>query len=135
MASQRTVLRFPQRLIDEPIISRLVRQYDLEFNILRANITPESEGLMVLELSGDARKLKDGLEYIQSLGVRAQRLAQNVSRDEAVCTHCGACVTICPVQALFVEAETRKVLFDADKCIACELCVPVCPPRAMMVEL
>ena len=134
MASQRTVLHFPRQLIDQPIVSRLVREYDLEFNILRANITPESEGLMVLDLSGEESRLAEGLQYIQSLGVRTQRLAQDVSRDERLCTHCGACITICPVDALTVVPDTREVLFDAEKCIACELCVPVCPPRAMVVK-
>jgi len=134
MASQRTVFHFPQQLIDEPIISRLVREYDLEFNILRANITPASEGLLVLELSGEESKLQQGLAYVQSLGVRTLRLAQNVSRDEATCTHCGACITICPTDALRVDRATQEVLFDAEQCIACELCVPICPPRAMMVQ-
>ena len=134
MASQRTVFHFPRQLIDQPIISRLVREYDLDFNILRANITPESEGLLVLELTGEEGKLRAGLEYVEGLGVQTQRLTQDVSRDETTCTHCGACVTICPVGALSVNRETQEVLFDADKCIACELCVPICPPRAMLVQ-
>ena len=134
MASQRIVLHFPQRLIDEPIVSRLVREYDLDFNILRANITPESEGLLVLELTGEEPRLRDGLDYMRALGVRTQRLSQDVVRDESKCTQCGGCTTSCPVGALSLSPETREVSFDAEKCIACELCVPVCPPRAMTVQ-
>jgi hypothetical protein len=39
--------------VERPIIYRLVKDYDLEFNILKASITPEQEGLLVLELKGN----------------------------------------------------------------------------------
>ena len=42
-------LQFPRRLVDQPIISRLVKGCDLEFDILQAPVTQE-EGLMVLEM-------------------------------------------------------------------------------------
>ena len=48
--TKKIVLRFPQNLVDQPIICRLVKDFDLEFNILRASVTPEEEGLLVLEL-------------------------------------------------------------------------------------
>jgi ABC-type methionine transport system ATPase subunit len=50
--TKKIVLRFPKRLVDRPIIYRLVKDFDLEFNILKASITPEQEGLLVLELKG-----------------------------------------------------------------------------------
>jgi len=49
--SKRIVLHFPKRMVDRPIVSRLVKDYDLDFNILKALVTPEEEGLLVLELS------------------------------------------------------------------------------------
>lgn len=131
MATSRIVMHFPQTLIDEPIISRLVRAYDLEFNILRASITPKQEGLMILVLEGDESKLAAALADAQEKGVRIEPLEKEVTRNEDRCTECGACVTICPTHALAMDPDTRHVIFDPDKCIACELCVPVCPPRAM----
>ena len=124
-------MHFPQTLIDEPIISRLVRAYDLEFNILRASITPKQEGLMILVLEGEESKLAAALADAQDKGVRIEPLEKEVTRNEDRCTECGACVTICPTHALAMDPDTRHVIFDPDKCIACELCVPVCPPRAM----
>ena len=38
--SKRIVLHFPKRLVDRPIVSRLVKDYNLDFNILKALITP-----------------------------------------------------------------------------------------------
>jgi ABC-type methionine transport system ATPase subunit len=46
--TKKIVLRFPKRLVDRPIVYRLVKDFDLEFNILKASVTPEQEGLLVL---------------------------------------------------------------------------------------
>jgi len=41
--TKRVVLHFPRRLVEQPVIYRLVKDYNLEFNILRASITAEPE--------------------------------------------------------------------------------------------
>ncbi|OGO07688.1 MAG: (Fe-S)-binding protein [Chloroflexi bacterium RBG_13_57_8] len=132
--SKRIVLRFPRRMVDRPIIYRLVKDYDLEFNILKASITPEQEGLMVLELKGNQTEYDKGIEFLLKAGVKIQSLSQDVTRNEERCTHCGACVTVCPPGAFRLDPKTRMVIFDNDKCIACGLCIPACPPRAMEVH-
>ncbi len=133
MASRRVVFHYPRHLIDAPIISRLANAYGLEFNILRANITPQSEGLMVLGLEGPSKSLDSALAWVREQGVEVQPLEKDVVRNAQKCTHCGACVTICPTEALRKDLDTQEVLFVAEDCIACELCVPACPPRAMEV--
>lgn len=132
--SRRVVLHFPRRLVDQPIVCRLAKDYNLDFNILKASVTPEEEGLLVLELSGEQRDYEKGVQYLTEVGVRIQPLSQNVARNEARCTHCGACITICPVGAFVIELPSRRVNFYADKCIACGLCIKPCPPRAMEVR-
>ncbi|MFA5144679.1 MAG: NIL domain-containing protein [Candidatus Omnitrophota bacterium] len=134
MVSKRIVLRFPHRLVDQPIVYKLVKDYDLRFNILKAYVTPQEEGLMVLELSGKKEGFDKGLEYLASCGVKVQPLSQDVVRNEEKCTDCGVCVPICPTGALVVDPQTRKVHFYNNKCIACELCVKICPTRAMEVH-
>ena len=134
MVSKRIVLHFPHRLVDQPIICKLVKDYDLEFNILKAYVTPQEEGLMVLELTGEDANFNKGIEYLQSCGVRIQPLSQDVIRNETKCTDCGVCVPICPTGALVIDSLTRKVHFYDNKCIACELCVKICPTRAMEVH-
>jgi len=129
--SKRIVLHFPKRLVEHPIIYRLVKDFGLELNILKASVTPEEEGLMVLELKGERKDYDRGVRYLMDTGVKLQSLSQDIARDEERCTHCGACITICPAGALVLEPKTRKVLFHADKCIACGLCIKPCPARAM----
>jgi len=134
MISKRIVLHFPNRLVDQPIVYKLVKDYNLKFNILKAYVTPQEEGLMVLELSGDEKDFNQGIEYLDSCGVRIQPLSQDVIRNETKCTDCGVCVPICPTGALTIDPLTRKVHFYDNKCIACELCVKVCPTRAMEIH-
>ncbi len=134
MISKRIVLHFPHRLVDQPIVYKLVKDFDLQFNILKAYVTPQEEGLMVLELKGKDENFNKGIEYLESCGVRIQPLSQDVLRNESKCTDCGVCVPICPTGALVVDLHTRKVHFYDNKCIACELCVKACPTRAMEVH-
>ena len=132
--SKRIVLHFPKRIVERAIVCRLAKDYDLEFNILKALVTPEEEGLLVLELSGEQEEYDKGIRYLTETGVRIQSLSQNVIRNEERCTHCGACVTICPSGAFELELATRLVDFHNEKCVACELCIKACPPRAMEVH-
>jgi len=129
--SKRIVLHFPKRLVDQPIVYRLVKDYNLEFNMLKASFTQEEEGLMVLEITGDQKDYDKGIRYLTKSGVRIQSLSQDVTRNEERCTHCGACITICPTGAFELEPLTRRVNFYNEKCLACELCIKACPPRAM----
>jgi ferredoxin len=134
--SKRIVLHFPRRLVEQPVIYRLVKDYNLEFNILKASITtePEEEGLLVLELSGEQNEYDKGINFLLKTGVRVQSLSQDVTWNEERCTHCGACLTICPPEAFELEPQTRRVKFINEKCVACGLCIKACPPRAMEVH-
>lgn len=132
--TKRIVVRFPKRLVEEPIVYRLIKDYDLVMNILKASVTPDEEGFLVMELQGDADKFEEGINYLKEKGVLVEPLSKDVKRNEVRCTHCGACVTICPASALVVDKESRKIIFSDEKCIACELCVPACPVGAMEVH-
>jgi len=129
--SRKIVLHFPPSVTGQPIVYRLARDFNLSFNILKASVSPGEDGLLVMELSGDQGNYDKGIQYLTETGVRIQSLSQDVVRDEARCTHCGACITICPTGAFSLEPKTRKVLFDHSKCVVCGLCVKACPPRAM----
>jgi len=132
--SKKIVLHFPQRITDRPIVCRLIKDYDLEFNILKASVSPDKEGLMVLELRGKQENYDKGIMYLTRAGVKIQSLSQDVIRNEERCTHCGACITICPANAFELDPKTRRVIFYNDRCLACGLCLKACPPRAMKVH-
>ncbi len=129
------VLRFPKEIVEQPIISRLVRNYDTDINILKATVLPQHEGVMVVELKGNKANVTEGLDFLKDLGVEVESVATSIRRDDGKCFQCGACTGICPTGALFLRRADMAVLFDPEKCSGCGHCVTVCPVRAMEVSL
>lgn len=111
MISKRIVLHFPHRLVDQPIVYKLVKEYDLQFNILKAYVTPQEEGLMVLELSGEDENFNKGIEYLQSSGVKIQPLSQDVIRNEVKCTDCGVCVPSALPELCWLTRTPARFIF------------------------
>jgi len=54
--------------------------------------------------------------------------AMAVTIDKEKCTACGACVDVCPVDAITIE---DKAVVDEDTCIDCGTCVDECPVEAI----
>ena len=133
MSPKRIVLRFGADSTVKPIVYRLVKDYDLVVNILKADVNPQKEGTMVLEVTGD--QSEEGLNYLRDLGISVQELNQEIVRNEEKCVMCGACTGICPTGALYMERPSMEVRFDGDQCVVCLLCTKVCPMRAMEVHL
>jgi ferredoxin len=135
MPSKKLVLKFPKEVTDQPIVYKLIKDYDLVFNILKAQVSPEKEGLLVMELSGSEAAIEKGTKYLKENKVKIQPLERDINRDESVCTHCTACVVHCPTQALYIkDRDTMEVGFDKSKCILCEACIPICPVNAMKID-
>jgi ferredoxin len=134
MVSKKIVLHFPPNLVDKPIIYKLSKEYGLEFNILKASVTPKEEGLLVLELRGNEGDYNSAIDYLKDEGVRVQPLSQDVTLNLDKCTHCGLCIPICPVSAFEKDPETFEIRFLKERCIACEFCVKVCPYDALEVD-
>ena len=133
MSLKRIVLRFGTDISVKPIVYRLVKDYDLVVNIVKADVNPQKEGTMILEVTGD--QSEEGLSYLRNIGVSVQALNQEIVRNEEKCVMCGACTGICPTSALYMERPSMEVRFDGDQCVFCQLCVKVCPMRAMEVRL
>jgi ferredoxin len=132
MHKKRVVLNYPPHLVDHPIITKMVRDFDLTVNILRADVSPRG-GRMVIEVEGKKPGLDAGISYVKEIGVGIEPLAQDVKWHEDRCTQCTACISICPTKALDVDRKHMEVSFQRDKCIACEACIPVCPYHAMEI--
>ncbi len=135
MTSKKMVLHFSKENWSKPIVYKLVKEFNLSFNILKASVLPRQESFMVLELSGPKADFKRGLEYLVEVGVGVEPIEKEIARDDNKCTHCGACTAVCPTGSLFINRKNMEVLFDSAKCSACELCIKACPPRAMESRL
>lgn len=128
-------LSFPPGVSNQPVVCNLAKLFGLTFNILKARISPKQEGHMTLEVSGERKKCRQGLKYLQEQGVNITPIAQKISRDENSCVHCGLCTALCPTKALRMDTETRMVVFQREKCSACGICTNICPMRAMVLEM
>ena len=124
-------MTFPPHLIDEPVTYRLIKDYDLRINILKARVVPREEGRLVIELGGKVEALKKAETYLADLGITMEPLVREIAFLEDKCVHCTACIPICPTKALSLDRKRMLVSFQNEKCIICGLCVPVCPYRAM----
>ncbi|HUN56334.1 MAG TPA: NIL domain-containing protein [Smithella sp.] len=135
MYSKKIVIRYTPEVVQQPVISELVKQYNLVFNILKARILPRREGVIVLELSGSKENFDSGIRYLKEMGLKVEPLSKSVSQTADKCVHCGACTAFCPTGALAFEENSTKIFFDPEKCNGCELCVSACPVRAMEINL
>lgn len=134
MYSKTLSLRFPEKVVNEPVVVNLVKKFDLSFNILKATIYPRKEGLMVMELNGHRKNFQKGVRYLKSLGIKVESIGHDIMRDNEKCFQCGACTAVCPTGALYIQRPEMEVIFDKDRCSACELCVVACLARAMEVK-
>ncbi len=126
MFQQSTILNFPKALLGSPVISKVIKKYDLEVNILQATITPEEDGHMFAIFSGKKKAVSQALDYLEDNQVQVIKPEKNLVRDETRCVHCTACVGQCISNAYTVEPDTYKVVYDPEKCIACKLCIDAC---------
>ncbi len=125
------LLVFRQDVMYQPVIYRLAREFDLMFNILEAKILPRREGRLILELRGTPADVARGIAYLEESGVEVTSIADNISRDEERCVHCGACTAVCRTGALALDAATMEVLFVPEKCAACGQCETACPTQSL----
>ena len=52
--------------------------------------------------------------------------------DGELCYGCGACIALCPTNAL--DLKDRLAIVEQEKCTLCEHCIPSCPVFALRIE-
>lgn len=124
-------LFYPVDSISKPITYHLIKDFDLQINILHADINLNKTGKLIIDISGDEENIENGLEYIQSEGIKYKVFSKTIIWQEDNCIHCGACTAVCPSRALQMDTKTWNLTFIQDKCLACELCVKACPLNVM----
>lgn len=77
MIGVRVKLTFPESLVREPIISTMVREFDVTPNIRRADVGEES-GWIICELDGEPNNLDRAVEWLRAEGVRVDLLGDIV---------------------------------------------------------
>ena len=131
MKSKNVLLIFKKQIMYKPLIYRLARDFDIIFNVLEAKILPKLEGRIILQLQGTKHAIDESIKYLVDEEVKVEILANRINRDEMRCVHCGACTSVCRVDALTINRDSMEVDFIPEKCVACGLCKIACPVKAM----
>jgi ABC-type methionine transport system ATPase subunit len=70
-------LTFPEHLIKQPVIARMVREFDVMPNIRRASID-ETVGWVICEIGGEDDAIERAVEWLTDLGIQVDRLSDVV---------------------------------------------------------
>jgi L-aspartate semialdehyde sulfurtransferase ferredoxin len=77
MARMRARLTFPARLVQEPILYRLVKDFDILINIRRADVKAEW-GWVMLEMEAQDATLERGVKWLKEQGVQVDPIERDV---------------------------------------------------------
>ena len=135
MITRRLILNFPEKIVTKPITYRLVKDYDLQFNILRAEITADVTGKILIEIMGGKNKIEEGIKFLEGEGISIQEASKDIMVDKEQCMDCGVCTSICITQALMLDKNNYQLIFDKDKCILCGFCQNCCPVNAIKLNV
>ena len=73
MIGVRVKLTFPEELVREPIIARMVKELDVVPNIRRADVG-EHSGWIICELDGNAETVDRAVDWLRNEGVQVDLL-------------------------------------------------------------
>ncbi|MDD5660162.1 MAG: NIL domain-containing protein [Actinomycetota bacterium] len=134
MVTEKLMLIFPPNIVKKPVVYRIVKDFDLEFNILRAEITSDLEGKMLLEIKGSKERINECKSYLVKEGVELEEAAKGIILDKDKCVNCGICISLCLGKAFYLK-DNYEVNFDQNKCILCGLCLNCCPVKAIKSKI
>lgn len=75
METRRWWLTYPSKLIKEPVLYRVAKEYKLVPNIRKARVT-ETTGEVLVDFSGTEEDLKKGLNYLTGLGITVKEVRE-----------------------------------------------------------
>jgi NAD-dependent dihydropyrimidine dehydrogenase PreA subunit len=118
-----------------PVTYRLAKDFNVAANIIRAQVTPNQVGTLVVELLGDIDEVNAAIDWMRSQDIRISSASGEIVIDDRICVDCGLCTGVCPTQALSLDSKTFHLHFDRSRCIVCEQCIPSCPVQAISSNL
>ncbi len=124
----RILLRFSEKIVEEPLISQIILELKVPINIITAQINSKG-GEVLAEVPTESLEML--IKAFRKRGVTVS-IPKLIEVDSEKCISCGACITLCPVEAITMD-ETASVVFNKEKCLGstCSACVDACPSRVI----
>ena len=126
------ILEFSPEVVGSPVLAETVLETGVVINILRAKVDYD-EGTLVISILGDEETQKKAVDAIKSKGVEIRKLRRGVINNEEKCVNCGACISVCPAEAISFDKD-RKIVIEKEKCHRCGICIQVCPRRSLTIQ-
>lgn len=67
--TRKVQLHYPLERLTEPVVTRLVNDFDVAPNILRADVNARTGGWLVVELTGDDARTDAALSWLREQGL------------------------------------------------------------------
>ncbi len=131
--TRRYVLKFPPQSADKALSYKLIKDYDIKINILKAEVRPGSTGSLLLEMEALPKNIKKGIEYLVANNVLCEPLDKKIKFAAEKCINCGNCTGVCFTGALTMD-RNWELHFNPELCVVCELCVPACPMNVFEIN-
>lgn len=126
------LLKYSPEALNKPILAQVIRQTKAEINLLHAEVDA-TKGMILVGVEASPEEVERIERMFEERGVRVERLEHMIKLDEGMCMSCGACISLCPVEALWMD-EDYSVKLREEKCILCEACIPACPVKAIEIK-
>ncbi len=124
----RILLRFSEELVEKPVTAQVILEHGIPISIVAAHIDSQGGEILAEVFSTQIEKI---VEAFRERGVTVT-YPKLIEVDNERCFDCGACLSLCPVNAISFD-EDYSVVFHQEKCIGspCGTCVDACPARAI----
>jgi L-aspartate semialdehyde sulfurtransferase ferredoxin len=70
-------LDYPTELVTEPVLSKVIKKYDITVNIRRASIT-KGFGYVQMEVDGDEKEIKKALDDLTKQGIDVNPIVKDI---------------------------------------------------------
>ena len=107
------------------IINEILK-FGISFNILKFSTSSNGVNLLLDVPEKKIQKITDSLKRNNVVVNKKGRIII----DDDKCIDCGACISLCPTNALHFD-EFYRLKFSYDKCLGCLLCLDSCPRKAI----
>jgi len=121
------VLKFPQRIMQNPLIADVVLETGVRINIDRA-LVDASTGEIVIDVPDE--HVEEVAAAFRRRGAAVREMDTPIVFEEAECVQCGACVSVCPLE-VFKFDKNGMISMDLKRCVLCKTCITMCPHGAL----
>ncbi len=124
------VLKFSQRIMQNPLLADVVLKTGVRINIDRAFVDASVAEIVIDVPDEDVEKVA---ATFRDHGVVVHEMDTPIRFEEEECVQCGACISVCPLE-VFSCNEDGTISMYLKRCVLCKTCITMCPHGALRAE-